>query len=307
MKENFEIKMVDESTAKKILGIQGWFLRGEKRERVLISKLVSMEIKKRKNSGERISAEEIDKIKFSYDPIFKKKVIDKVHSDADNDYRRRVGNAQHRVKRLESSRMREIKRIEEARWENLIPKKIRYNMTEGVLIINNSRARFSDIKGAAVNIKESYRTITKEEGKSRKHASVGGALVGGLCFGAVGAIVGGAALGKTTHQGTVDTNNIPTATHIGVVIDINGFINEIPLLDKTIDQDSKEFISTVRKAQDIISKLQYLAGTPVPENFLKAEEEESVLLIDAQIVRAKDLVEFEKANVPRYDIPSRYL
>ena len=31
VKENFEIKMVDESTAKKILGIQGWFLRGEKR------------------------------------------------------------------------------------------------------------------------------------------------------------------------------------------------------------------------------------------------------------------------------------
>lgn len=307
MKDNFEIRAVDEATAKKILGIQGWFLKGEQRERVLVSKLVDLEIKRRKESGETITPEEIDKIKFAYDPVFKQKVIDKVHADCDKKYRESVNNAEKNVKELEHSRVKEITRIENARWENIVIKNLRFNTTEGVLLINNSRVPFSSIKGAAVNISESYRIETKETGKSKKHASVGGALAGGLFFGPVGAIVGGTALGKTTHKGQTNTNSIPTATHIGVIIDVNGFNNEVSLLDRTVDQDSMTFVATIQKAQQIISKLQYISTLAVPETFLKAEEEDSVLAIDQAIVSAKNELEQVKANVPTYDIPSKYL
>ena len=106
------------------------FLKGEKRENALVSKLVSMEIKRRKKNGENASAEEIDKIKFAYDPIFKQKVIDKVHFEADKEYNSRVENAKNKLRGLENSRSREIKRIEESRWETIVSKKIRFNITE---------------------------------------------------------------------------------------------------------------------------------------------------------------------------------
>ena len=132
-------------------------------------------------------------------------------------------------------------------------------------------------------------------------------MLGGICFGAVGAIVGGAALGKTTHTGTTNTDTIPTASYVGGIIDINGFRNEVSLLNKTVDQDSKDFTNAIKNAQEIISKLQYLSGVPVPESFLKAEEEESVLAIDQSIIKAKSDFEIAKANLPKYEIPSRYL
>ena len=307
MSNDFEISMVDESTAKKILGIRGWFLKGEKREMAIVSKLVDIEIKKRKKSGEKLSDEDIDKIKFAHDPVFKQKIIDKVHSDCDREYRQRVKDAENTVSRTISSRTKEIKRIEESRWEKIILKNLKYNLTEGVISINDNKAPFTSISGAAINISESYRIETEEKGKSQKHASVGGALVGGLCFGAVGAIVGGTALGKTTHEGTVNTNNIPTATHVGIVIEINGFRNEISILDKTVDQDSKDFRNAVQTVQDIITKLQWLTTQPVPESFLKPEEEASVLAIDQKIIEAQKALDFAKSNIPTYEIPPRYL
>ena len=180
-------------------------------------------------------------------------------------------------------------------------------MTEGKLLLNGTTVLFSSIKGAAANINESYRVVTHEEGKSRKHASVGGAVVGGLMFGAVGAIVGGTALGKTTHNSNTNTNNIPTANHLGVIVDIDGFKSEIVLLNETVDQDSGEFRDAIKKAQTIITKLQYLSTVPVPQSFLKVEEERSVVELKGKIIEAHKELEAAKANVPTYEIPAKYL
>lgn len=302
-----ELDRPDAEEEKKLLGIRGWFVSGQKREDMVTSKLVEKAIKERQKRGERITSADIDKIKFANDPIFKQKVIEKVHRDCDREYNNNVRRCENNIKSLEREREKEIKRIEESRWENIVDKKLRYNMTEGKLLINGTSVLFSSIKGAAANLHESYRVEVNESGKSKKHASVGGAVVGGLMFGAVGAIVGGTALGKTTHQSMANTNNIPTATHFGVIVDIDGFQNEVTVLNETVDQDSDKFREALQKAQTIISKLQYLSTVPVPESFLKVEEEWSVVDLQNKIIEAQREREIVKANVPTYEIPKRYL
>lgn len=304
--KDFQIEKVDSETEKKLLGIRGWFVKGEKRDALLTSKLVEKAIKEKKANGE-VSKEDIDKIKFAHDPIFRQKVIDKVHNDCDREYRQNIRKCENNIDSLEKAKTKEIKRIEESRWENIVDKNLRYNMTEGKLLLNGTTVLFSSIKGAAANINESYRVVTHEEGKSRKHASVGGAVVGGLMFGAVGAIVGGTALGKTTHNSNTNTNNIPTANHLGVIVDIDGFKSEIVLLNETVDQDSGEFRDAIKKAQTIITKLQYLSTVPVPQSFLKVEEERSVVELKGKIIEAHKELEAAKANVPTYEIPAKYL
>ena len=118
-KEKFTIESVDEQTEKKLLGIQGWFLRGEKRQAVLTSKLVAKAIKERKKGGQSLSKEDVDKIKFQYDPIFKQKVIDKVHRDCDREYEHAVKKCESNIKSLEKARANEIKRIEESSKINI--------------------------------------------------------------------------------------------------------------------------------------------------------------------------------------------
>ena len=304
--KGFQIERVDAETEKKLLGIRGWFVKGEKREALLTSKLVERAIKEKKAAGE-VTNEEIDKIKFAYDPVFRQKVIDKVHKDCDKEYEQSVKKCANNINSLERAKNKEIKRIEESRWEKIVSKDLKYNMTEGKLLLNGTTVLFSSIKGAAANISESYRVETHETGKSKKHASVGGAVVGTLMFGAVGGIVGGAALGKTTHKSDINTNNIPTATHFGVLVDLDGFKSEIVLLDKTVDQDSDDFREAIEKAQKIITKLQYLSTVPVPESYLAVEDEESVLKLKDQIVEAHKELEAAKANVPTYEIPAKYL
>ncbi len=306
-KDNFVIETVDKETEKKLLGIRGWFLRGDKRQAVLTSKLVKKAIKDHKKAGGSLSKKEIDKIKFAHDPIFRQDVIDKVHRDCDKEYEQNIKKCEKKIKSLEEDRLDEIKRIEESRWEKIVDKNLQYNMTEGKLLLNGSPVLFSSIKGAAVNLHESYRVVSTETGKSKKHASVGGAVVGGLMFGAVGAVVGGSALGKTTHEGVTNTNNIPTASHLGVIVDIDGFRSEIVLLNETVDQDSKAFKKAVQNAQTIITKLQFLSTSPVPESFLPASEERSVLKINDKISEAHNELEAAKADLPTYDIPERYL
>lgn len=304
--KDFQIEAVDAETEKKLLGIRGWFARGEKREELLTSKLVAKAIKEKKSNGE-VTKKDIDKIKFAYDPIFRQKVIDQVHRDCDREYENRIKNCEKTISSLEKARVKEIKRIEDSRWQNIIDNSIRYNMTEGKLLLNGTIIPFSSIKGAEVNVHESYRVEVREQGESKKHASVGGAVVGGLMFGAVGAVVGGTALGKKTHKGSTDTNNIPTANHLGVIVDIDGFKSEIILLHETVDQGSEELKKAYEKAQVIITKLQFLSKTPVPESYLKPEEEATVVEFDNKIIDAHRALEEAKMNVPTYDIPEKYL
>ena len=299
-------------------GFRKFLLNNERKEKFLTSKLLDQAIKSEKKKGNKLSKEEIEKIKFEYDPIFHDKVITGVHREKDNEYARNIRNAERKVKSLENSRKNEIRRIDDSRWQTVDGENLKYNLIEGKIRINKTEHLFSAIKGAEVNKQDSYRvittnnTVTKEKGKSKKHISLSKALVGGVLLGPAGAIVGGAmgkttTNGKTTTSGTSVSNSIPTCNHIGVVIDINGFKSEVVLLNRTVDQSSRVYITSLQRAEEIVSKLHFLATQPVPEAFIKVEEETSVLEYDKQIVEAQEELEKVKANKPTYDIPEKYL
>lgn len=303
---DFKVASVDEETEKKLLGLQGKFLRGEKRRLLLESKLVDYTINLHRNSGYSFTKEEIDKIKFAHDPLYRRKLIEKIHKDSDKEYSYAVSKCESVIASLERLKRKEIEKINKDRWlceyENF-----QYNITEGKVMINGSTARFYDIRGAAVNINESQRVVASEEGEKKKHVSIGGAVVGGLVFGAVGAAVGAATLGKRSHYTNAETDTIPTANRVSVVVDINGFQNEIILLDHKVDQDSDEFKLAIKEAQKIISKLQYLSTYPVCDSYIEVENEPVVVEIQRQLTEAYIKLQLAKENIPTYEIPSYYL
>ena len=233
------------------------------------------------------------------------KVGDKIHRDRDKEYNQNVSTAQNKLKQLENAKQQEINRIASTRWQNCGNANFSYNITEGKINVNGSVHKFSEIKGAEITKQDSYRVITTETGKSKKHVSLGKAIVGGVVFGPLGALAGGA-MGNTTTNGQTLSNSIPTCNHIGVNVNLDGFASEIVILSKMVDQSSSDYNNSLSTAQKIVEKLGELAKTPVPKSFLKPEEEKSVLDFDPQIeLAAKELQKTVK-NKPTYEIPESY-
>ena len=252
----------------------------------------------------------VNQVKFK---SYLEKVSQKIHNDRDREYNNNVRIAQNKVNQLEQSKKNEINRIEKSRW-TVITNNFAYNKTEGKVKINGQNYVFTDIKGADVNIKEGFRTVANTTGtnkvKSKKHASIGGAVVGGVILGPLGAVVGGSALGKTTTKGhnnqVTTSNDIPVCYHVGVLINLNGFNSEIVILLNTVDQSSYTYKNAINCAQKIIDALRELVNTPVPETWLKPEEEQSVLAFDIQIENAKKELQKVVEDKPNYDIPDSY-
>lgn len=142
--------------------------------------------------------EEKELYKFVNDLKYREKVIAKIHKNDDNMYNKRIKQIEKEKDALLKSRTNEITRISNARWEKLAGGKIMVNQTEGKIQINNSTALFSSIQGAELNMMVGSRIVTTENTKttSKKHASLGGAVAGGLILGPVGAAVGGVGLEK---------------------------------------------------------------------------------------------------------------
>lgn len=180
------------------------------------------------------------------------------------------------------------------------------NRTEGKIKFNQTEVLFSSIKGAEINIQTGFRIVTIDQSKSKKHASIGGGLIGGALFGPIGAIAGGVGLGKTKTKGTSTSNQIPTCMHIGVMINVDGFVSELVLLSSQVDQSSAAFSKLQSQAQNLISQLGVLANTPVPSSFKKPEEESSVLSIDAAIAQKQNELSAAIADRPTYALPTIY-
>lgn len=254
--------------------------------------------------------EEKELFKFVNDPKYREKVINKIHKDMDREYDRRVKNVEAEKKKLCKARTNEVIRITNSRWESFAGGKLEVNRTEGKIRINGTECLFSSIKGAELNMMSGVRVVTTEQSKSKskKHASLGGAVAGGLILGPVGAVVGGVGLGKTKTKtnGSTVSNQIPTCTHLGVMVNIDGFTSEITLISSQVDQSSFTFSKAQGEAQTLISQLGDLAHTLVPASFLRPDEEASVRAIDSQIQNKQRELEAAVADRPVYALPQIY-
>ena len=254
--------------------------------------------------------EEKELYKFVNDPKYRSKVIAKIHKNSDNAYNKRIKKIEHERDALSKKRTREITHIANDRWESLAGGSIGVNQTEGKIQINNTTVLFSSIRGAEMNMMTGCRVVTRESSKtkSKKHASLGGAVAGGMLFGPLGAAVGAVGLGemdgKTT--GTTVSDQIPTCTHLGIMVNIDGFMSEVVLLSNQVDQTSAAFINARNEAQSIIAQLGKLAKMPVPSHFLQPEEEQSVKEIEAQIAAKQSELQIAINDRPTYDIPAMY-
>ncbi len=255
-------------------GARGLLLSGDKRNNQLTSLLVANKIKTEKDRGKIITKEDTVKIKFEYDPLYRAKVMSKIRKSADDAYERRINNCEVNLENLEDDRADEVRKLTAARWESMGGGAVKYNMTEGKVKINGSQCLFSDIIGAELNKEDSYRKVA---GK------------------------------PTKEQPNPPSVKVATCNHVGVLVNVGGYQNEVELLKVTVDQTDKAYTKAMKDAKDIINKLRYLSTVPVPESFLPVEDEASVLAIDDKIIEAQRELDAAKADKPTYDIPDRYL
>lgn len=244
--------------------------------------------------------------RFVNEPDYRRKIIAKIHKEQDTQYEKRIKGLRSEKAKLISARTKEIARVSDARWESVANGKLRVNITEGKVKINQAEFLFSDIQGAELNVQSAYRVVTEEKGKSKKHASLGGGILGAAVAGPIGAVAGGLALGKTTNKGTTIQNQIPICTHIGVLVNINGFVSEIVILSKQVDQSNSAYTNAQNEAQTIISKLSTVAKIPVPTDWLKVEDEPSVKKYDEWIVNKESNIQAAIDDKPTYAIPAMY-
>ena len=274
-----------------ILGVKNIFLSKEQRINYLKSKLLFNTIKEAKKAGVTFTKEDIDNFRFEYDVRYHNKKVFNLRKKQEYEYQNNLMTAENKVKKLEQRKIEEIKKINNERWISIYNEKLSYNLIEGKVCINQNIYLFSDIKGAEINKKESYNVVTINTGKTKKHASLGGVIGGSLIFGPVGGAIGGSTLGKTTIKENSISSSIPICTHIGVVVDINGFKSEIELLNETINQSSDTYQNVLQQAENIISKLHFLSKQPVPTEYTNIEEEKSIIEIEKAIKKAKNELE----------------
>ncbi len=125
-------------------------------------------------------------------------------------------------------------------------------------------------------------------------------------MGPIGVVVGGASLGGTNNSGQSVSNSVPVCHHLWVLVDIDGFKDEIFILNKTVDQTSKTYEKALQSANNIVNKLHYLSSQPVPGNPLKIEDEKIIKEIDQKIEKAKLELNNIKSNQFEYSIPQKY-
>ena len=255
-----------------------------------------------------ISNEAKDVEMFAANPRYRAMVIQKLKEQENKLYDRRVTEARSVYNNLVSQRRSRVDYLRNGRWVSV--SQIGVNEQLGQVMINNNPYYYSSIKGAEVVTVYSQRIEQyeiKDEEEKRK-PSVGGAVVGGLVGGVVGAAVGAAVFSKKTTSGgkTVQGNHIPTCTHIGVKVNLDGFGYEIPILNHTVDQGTPEFANAMAEAAMLVDRLRILSTTPIPIHTTVPEENPEILSLDAQISNAEQKVQAAIATVPTYELPARY-
>ena len=252
------------------------------------------------NNNEKLSL-------FINNPKYRKKVLEKERKKHDNEYNKEIKKLTSEYNSLIDQKKNCIKKIVTDRLnEGYANGALLVNSTEGKIYVNRNLYLFSSIKSTNLNFIQGSRIVTNESTNLKKNASVGGAVIGGIIGGKVGATIGGSNLGKSSIKTTSETNQIMTCSHLGILIQLDDKVDEIVLINQTVDQDSKYFLSKQLEAQNIITRLNSLSKTPVPTNYVPVENEIEVLQFDDLINDKKTELNFLKENKPLFFIPNCY-
>lgn len=247
--------------------------------------------------------------KFVTNPRYREKVIRRIHKTQDKEYNDRVSSVQNELDNLVSWRDGEINRIVSSNYEKLFDGKIIVHNDTGNVEINGASYPFSSIRGSNINEVMTARTVVSSVSDTRhnRKPSLGRAVVGATLFGPAGAVVGGALGKKKEHTTTTQySNEVPVCAHLGVVVNIDGFETEIPLITSVIDTDGKKYKKAYDEAQQITAKLHEIASTKVPETPLLPQNAPSVIQANEQINEKQEELQQVIADKPKYEIPQEY-
>ena len=298
--------------------IPRFFWKEDQRRDYITSKLYRMNLEYQKKNGVSYTPEELDRMRFENDPLFRKDVIAKVHREEDARYKKTVNDAKNTLARLQKDYDRRYKQIADARWEKEYGH-ILVNRTEGRLIINGAECDFCSLRSARVVNHLGYRTetyehhYTEEHTKENRDLSVGGAIAGGIVAGPIGAVAGAFIFSKNNTEVIQEKKtdfrhrDIPVCNHLGIKVNLDGFETEIVLISSPTDQNSRLYQNRLYEANQIAAFLHSLASSPMPKNVLLVEQEPEMMLKYEEIHKAKKLLKKAENNKPAYQIPERYL
>ncbi len=279
----------------------------KQQQRAFASYLSKEKVKAMKASGENVSKDDLDRVRFETDPVFYENVLRNAKSQADREYQKNVSKAESHLETLKTRRETELELANADRWDSGIHKKFAVNMTEGKIKINyNKVGLFTDIIGFDLHLETIKKTEGKSTGKTTPRASLGGAAVGAALGGAKGAVIGGIGMGKRSYKGVLTLTTTTICTHLGVYINLAGDLQEIVLLSSKTECDSKAYKNAAETALAIISKLQYVCKLPVPDHVPAPETNDTIIALDAEIVDAEKKLAAAKEDKPVYRLPEKY-
>ena len=294
------------------------FWNEDKRREYITSKLYNMNLEYQMKNGAVYSPEELDKMRFANDPVFRREVIARIHREEDAKYKKAVDQANNNLNHLKKQYDKRYKQIADARWEK-VNRYVMVNDTEGKLVINGAECNFSNLRGANIVNQLGYRVethehkYTEERTEEHKDLSVGGAIAGGIVAGPIGAIAGAVLFAEKNTEVVRENKtayrdkHIPVCNHLGVKVNLDGFETEIVFISSPVDQFSEEYKRKLNEANYLVSQLHMLSHVPMPENVLLVEQEPEMMLMYEDIAAAKKALKKAKENRPTYQIPDRYL
>ena len=252
--------------------------------------------------------EERDVELYATNPRYRAMVIRTLRRQEDRAYRRRVDQAKTTWETLVGERDRRLAYLRFGEWAE--EDGLRVNAPLGQIMIDQRAYDFSAIRGARVTTAYGEQIEKEEHGEEeqKRRPSVGGAVVGGLVGGVVGAAVGAAFFSKKTTGTDRRTRGrrIPVCTYVGVSVDLDGFVCDIPVLDHMVDQGTPAYADAMAAASALVVRLRELARTPMPERFARPEEAPEILRLDQRISQAEEVFRAVSAETPTYDLPARY-
>ncbi len=225
-------------------------------------------IKSEKAKGKHFSAEEIDKIKYKYDPIYRLDVLYKSNKKVIKKHLKDFKSEVTKLKNLEGSRKNKIRDLKNLRWVTFGKHGLQYNVTEGKIAVNGVVSFFDRIEDVSIKDERTQiREKNPDTGRMRK---------------------------------------VKVTNYLGVMVNIKNEVLSVDVLNITTHIDSWKYRVSMEEAKNIMKQVKYLAHLPVPENPPKVEENEAVLALDEEILQLKEKIKSMRTSCPEIRIPAKY-